>query len=70
MPKTSKNLYPQICAFENLYLAHRKARQGGKRRQAAVAEFEHNLGENLRNTDHATRTTHEVTYARTAKAQI
>lgn len=47
MPKTYKNLYLRICAFENLYLAHRQARRGGKRKQAEVAEFEHNLGENL-----------------------
>lgn len=47
MPKTYKNLYPRICAFENLYQAHRRARKGGKRKRAEVAEFEHNLGENL-----------------------
>lgn len=29
------DLYPQICAFENLYLAYRKARKG-KRGRAAV----------------------------------
>ncbi|HNT77158.1 MAG TPA: reverse transcriptase/maturase family protein [Anaerolineae bacterium] len=45
--KTYKHLYPQICAFDNLYQAHRQARQGGKRKHPAVAEFEHNLGENL-----------------------
>ena len=70
MPKTFKNLYPQICAFKNLYLAHRKARRGGKRKRAAAAEFEHNLGENPRNTEHATRTTHEVTHARTGQTPI
>lgn len=47
MAKTYKNLYPQIYAFDNLYLAHRKARRGGKRKYPQVAEFEHNLGENL-----------------------
>ncbi len=47
MVKTYKHLYPQICAFENLYQAHRQARRGGKRKQAPVAEFEHALGENL-----------------------
>jgi RNA-directed DNA polymerase len=47
MPKTYKNLYVQICGFENLYQAHRRARKGGKRKRAEVAEFEHNLGENL-----------------------
>jgi len=47
MPKTYKNLHPQIYDFENLYQAHRQARRGGKRKRAEVAEFEHNLGENL-----------------------
>ena len=47
MPKTYKHLYPQICAFDNLYQAHRQARRGGKRKKPQVAEFEHNLGENL-----------------------
>lgn len=45
--KTYKNLYPQICAFDNLYQSHRQARRGGKRKHPEVAEFEHNLGENL-----------------------
>ena len=45
MPKTYKHLYPEICAFENLYRAHRKARRGGKRKRAEVAAFEHGLGE-------------------------
>jgi RNA-directed DNA polymerase len=47
MPKTYKNLYPRVCEFETLYQAHRQARQGGKRKRPEVAEFEHNLGENL-----------------------
>ena len=47
MAKTFKNLYPRIYDFDNLYLAHRKACQGGKRKCPMVAEFEHNLGENL-----------------------
>ncbi len=46
MSKTYKHLYPQICEFENLYRAHRKARKG-KRQRAEVAEFEVNLGERL-----------------------
>lgn len=37
--KTHKHLYPQICDFENLYLAYRKARKG-KRGRAGPAEFE------------------------------
>lgn len=47
MPKTYKNLYPHVHAFDNLYRAHRQARKGGKRKRPEVAEFEHNLGENL-----------------------
>jgi retron-type reverse transcriptase len=47
MPKTYKHLYPEICTFENLYRAHRKARRGGKRKRPQVAAFEHDLGENL-----------------------
>ena len=47
MPKTYRNLYPRIYEFENLYRAHRRARRGGKRKRPEVAEFEHNLGENL-----------------------
>ena len=47
MPKTYRRLYERICAFDNLYLAHRRARRGGKRKRPEVAEFEHNLGENL-----------------------
>ena len=47
MPKTYKDLYERVCAFSNLYFAHRRARRGGKRRLPHVAEFEHNLGENL-----------------------
>jgi RNA-directed DNA polymerase len=40
------DLYPQICSFENLYLAYRKARRG-KRGTAAVARFERNQEEEL-----------------------
>ena len=47
MPETYKNLYPLICGFDNLYLAHRSARRGGKRKHPEVALFEHDLGENL-----------------------
>jgi len=44
--KTYKQLYPQICTFENLYLAFRRARKG-KRSKPAVAAFENNLEDNL-----------------------
>ena len=37
--KTYKNLYPQVCDFENLYLAYRKARKG-KRGRVQAAAFE------------------------------
>ena len=40
--KTYKNLYPQLCTFENLYLAFCKARRG-KRSRRDVAAFENNL---------------------------
>ena len=44
--KTYKNLYSQICSFENLYQAFRLARRG-KRDREAVAAFEFNLEGNL-----------------------
>jgi RNA-directed DNA polymerase len=44
--KTYKNLYPRICAFENLYPAYRAARRG-KRNRTAVALFEFDLERNL-----------------------
>ncbi len=40
------NLYAQICSFENLYLAYRKARKG-KRGRAEVSTFEFNQEEEL-----------------------
>ncbi len=43
MPKTFKHLYPQICAYENLYTAFRAARKNGKRQKQNVAAFEYNL---------------------------
>ena len=44
--KTYKNLYPQVCSFENLYLAY-KAAARRKRGRPDVARFEMNLPENL-----------------------
>ena len=44
--KTHKNLWPQICSFQNLYLAWRKARRG-KSRKTQVIQFERDLEENL-----------------------
>ncbi|MFQ6101348.1 MAG: reverse transcriptase domain-containing protein [Anaerolineae bacterium] len=44
--KSYKHLYPQICAWENIYLAWRKARKG-KRGREPVAAFEFNLETNL-----------------------
>lgn len=44
--ETTGSLYAQICSFENLYLAYRKARKG-KRGKAQVASFEFNLEEEL-----------------------
>lgn len=42
----STGLYPQICSFENLFLAYRKARKG-KRKNPAVASFEFKQEEEL-----------------------
>jgi len=44
--KTYKNLYPQICAFENLFLAYGAAARG-KRGKPEVAAFEQDLEPNL-----------------------
>ena len=44
--KTYRQLYPQVCDFENLYQAYRKARKG-KRGRAEVAAFEFCLEDNL-----------------------
>lgn len=44
--KTYKNLYPQICAWETLEQAYRKARKG-KRSAWAVADFEYNWERHL-----------------------
>jgi RNA-directed DNA polymerase len=40
--KRLANLWPQVVAFENLYLAYRKARRG-KQGKAEVADFGLNL---------------------------
>ena len=47
MPKTFKQLYPQICAYENLNAAFHAARKNGKRKKAQVAAFEFNLENEL-----------------------
>jgi RNA-directed DNA polymerase len=44
--KTYRNLYPQICSFENIYLAYRAARKG-KRGRVAAASFELDQEEGL-----------------------
>ncbi len=44
--KTYKQLYPRVCAFENLLLSFEQARQH-KRMKPYVAEFEYNLEHNL-----------------------
>jgi len=46
MAKVFSNLYPQVCNFDNLYLAYRKARKG-KRGRPPAASFEFSLEENL-----------------------
>jgi retron-type reverse transcriptase len=44
--KTYKNIYPRICAYENLYESWRKAARG-KRKVPEVAGFEYFLTDNL-----------------------
>ena len=44
--KTIRNVFQQICSFENLYLAYQKARRGKRYRMYAVG-FESRLEENL-----------------------
>jgi retron-type reverse transcriptase len=46
MAKTYKNLYPQICEFENLLAAYRRARKN-KKQTPEMREFYFNLEENL-----------------------
>ncbi|MBM4055983.1 MAG: RNA-dependent DNA polymerase [Planctomycetes bacterium] len=46
MGKKYKHLYENICRFENLWLASRKARRG-KRRKLSVSEFEFDLENKL-----------------------
>lgn len=46
MVKTYQNLYPQICEFDNLLAAYRRARQG-KKQTAEMYEFHFNLEEKL-----------------------
>jgi retron-type reverse transcriptase len=47
MLRTFKHLYPQIYDLENLWLAWRRARRGGKRKWQSVADFEFDLEQNL-----------------------
>ncbi len=44
--KTYRNLYPQLCSYENLELAFKKARTG-KTLKEYVIEFENDLEQNL-----------------------
>ena len=44
--RTYDNLYPQVCDFDNIYLAWRRARRG-KRGRPPAATFEFALEENL-----------------------
>jgi retron-type reverse transcriptase len=47
MARTFKGLYPRIYDFDNLWLAWRRARRGGKRKWPTVAAFEFDLEQNL-----------------------
>lgn len=53
--KTYGNLYPQLCSYENLELAFKKARKK-KTTKPYVAEFESNLKENLNQLKHELET--------------
>jgi RNA-directed DNA polymerase len=44
--KTYRDLYPQVCSFDNLYLGYLAARKG-KRGKEPVASFEHRFEEKL-----------------------
>jgi len=46
MPKRIKDLWPRIACFENLLIAHNKAR-GGKRGRPEVQAFEYDLERNI-----------------------
>ena len=50
MPRTFKYLYPQIYDLENLWLAWRRARRGGKR---PATQPNHLLANKSRTTDHS-----------------
>lgn len=47
MARTFKGLYPGIYDIDNLWLAWRRARRGGKRKWPSVAAFEVDLEQNL-----------------------
>ena len=51
MTRQYTNLYPQVCAWENLELAYRRARKG-KRGRAPAANFERQLEDNLIGLQH------------------
>jgi hypothetical protein len=47
MARTFNSIYPRVCDFDNLWLAWRDARRGGKRKWPTVATFEVDLEDNL-----------------------
>ena len=47
MTRTFNGLYPRIYDMDNLWLAWRRARLGGKRKWPSVADFEIDLEQNL-----------------------
>jgi len=47
MTRTFNGLYPRIYDMENMWLAWRRARLGGKRKWSSVADFEIDLEQNL-----------------------
>lgn len=57
--KTYRNIYPQLCSYENLKLAFRRARKKKTTKQYVI-DFESNLEENLNHLKHELET---FTYA-------
>jgi retron-type reverse transcriptase len=53
--KTYRTLYPQLCSYENLELAFRKARKKKTTKQYVI-DFESNLKENLNQLKHELET--------------
>ncbi len=76
MPKTFRNLYDQLCRFEHLLEAYRRARRG-KRRRPDVAAFEfrydeylHQLAEQLRDGSYRPGAYRSFTVTKNGKRRV